>query len=429
MPQTSGKLRIALLTYRGNPHSGGQGVYTRHLTRALVGLGHSVEVFSGQPYPELDRGVDFTPVPSLDMYRPEDPFRVPRLSEFRDWIDALEYATVCTAAFPEPLTFSLRVRRLLRHRLGDFDIVHDNQCLGYGILDIQRMGYPLVATIHHPITVDRDLEMTHATSWRRKVSMRRFYSFTRMQVRVARQIERLITVSDASRRDLAAQMGVPLERLSVVPIAVDHDVFKPRPSVARVPGRILAMASADVPLKGIRPLLEAVARVRTRRDVEVVVVSKPRKGSDTPAYVRQLGLEDVVRFVNGISEDELSRLYAEAEVAVVPSLYEGFSLPAVQAMASGLPVVATTAGALPEVIGIDGVHGLLVPPADSEALAHALDRALGDPELRARLAATRAPIDATQFWRPPRRPPVASNAASAGGSCPAEAPVLATAER
>jgi glycosyltransferase involved in cell wall biosynthesis len=386
MPQDWGRLRIALLVYRGNPHSGGQGVYTRHLARALVGMGHRVEVLAGQPYPELDQGVDFTAVPSLDMYRPDDPFRVPHPREFRDWIDVLEYATVCTAAFPEPLTFSLRARRLLKQRLDDFDIVHDNQCLGYGILDIQRAGFPVIATIHHPITVDRDLEFAHATSLRRKVSMHRFYSFTRMQVRVARQIPRLITVSDNSRRDLKEEMGIELDKLAVVPVGVDHEVFRPMPEVARVPGRILAMASADVPLKGVRPLLEAVARLRSRRQVELVVVSRPREGSDTPAYVRKLGLEDAVRFVNGITEEELVRHYAEAEVAVVPSLYEGFSLPAVQAMAAGLPLVATTAGALPEVIGRDGEHGLLVAPGDSEALAVALDRALGDPALRDRLA-------------------------------------------
>src|SRR5688500_5236875 len=143
-------LRIALLTYRGNPHSGGQGIYVRYLSRALVELGHTVEVFSGQPYPEVDAGVTLTKVPSLDLYRQPDPFRRPKVSEFRDWIDVLEYVAMCTAAFPEPVTYSLRVARLLRERGDDFDAVHDNQCLGYGILDIAKR-MPTLATIHHPI--------------------------------------------------------------------------------------------------------------------------------------------------------------------------------------------------------------------------------------------------------------------------------------
>src|SRR5438270_11281552 len=106
MPEAESSLRVALLSYRGNPHSGGQGVYTRHLARNLRALGHHVEVFAGQPYPELDQGIPLTRVASLDLYRPADPFRLPRRQEFRDWVDVLEYAAMCTASFPEPLTFS-----------------------------------------------------------------------------------------------------------------------------------------------------------------------------------------------------------------------------------------------------------------------------------------------------------------------------------
>ena len=392
-------LRVALLAYRGNPHSGGQGVYVRHLARALTALGHQVEVFAGQPYPELDDDVALTPVPSLDLYRPEDPFRVPGISEFRDWVDLLEYGIMGTAGFPEPLTFSLRVRRVLGSRLGDFDVVHDNQCLGYGLLDLQRSKTPLIATIHHPIVVDRELDLAHARNLRERIVRHRWYGFTRMQGRVARRLRRVITVSEASRADLVDRMGLDPDRLTVIPVAVDREVFRPQPSIARVPGRILAMASADVPIKGLVPLLEAVARLRARRPAELVVVAKPRIKSEIPATLRRLGVEGSVRFVSGIDDDELARLYAEAEVAVVPSLYEGFSLPAVQAMACGLPLVATTAGALPEVVGQDGITGLLVPPGDSEALAAALQRALDDPDLRARLGqAARARVNSRYSW-------------------------------
>ena len=382
MPEPAG-LRVALLTYRGNPHSGGQGVYTRHLSRALTELGHSVEVFSGQPYPEVD--CPLTRVPSLDLYRTPDPFRTPRLAEFRDWIDALEYGVMCTAGFPEPLTFSLRVRRMLRSRRQDFDVVHDNQCLGYGVWQLAREGWPVLATIHHPIHMDRELEL-QASNWRRQLSQRRWFAFLRMQVKVARRLPRIVTVSENSARDLVSLMGLRPEQLSVVPIGVDHELFRPLPGVARVPGRILAMASADVALKGMMPLLESMARLRRVRPAELVVVARPRQDSEIPAALRRLGLEGAVRFVSGIDDEALVRLYAEAEVAVVPSLYEGFSLPAVQAMACGLPLVATTAGALPEVVGRDGETGLLVPPGDPAALAAALDRVLGDAHLRQNLA-------------------------------------------
>ena len=387
MSPGEGSLRIAFLAYRGNPHSGGQGVYTRYLTRELVALGHHVTVFGGQPYPELDDGVDFVPVPSLDLYRQPDPFRVPRPREFRSLVDVLEFALMCTAGFPEPLTYSLRARKVLAGRRHDFDVVHDNQCLGTGMLGMLADGWPLLTTLHHPITVDRRLELEHARTWRRQLTLRRWYGFVRMQVRVARRLPAVLTVSESSRADIVEQIGVAPDRLSVVPVGVDEALFRPLPHVDRVPGRLMTTASADVPLKGLVPLLEAVAKVRTERHAELVVIGKPRAESRVEATIERLGLEGAVRFVNGVSDERLVELYAEAELAVVPSLYEGFSLPAVEAMACGVPLVATTGGALPEVAGTDGETALLVPPGDVGALAVAIGRALDDPGLRARVGA------------------------------------------
>ncbi len=384
-PPGPGGLRVAFLIYRGNPRCGGQGVYTRHLTRELVELGHSVEVLSGQPWPEVDDGVGFTPIPGLDLYREPDPFRVPHPREFSDRLDALEFAVMCTAGFGEPWAYSLRARRLLASRRGDFDLVHDNQCLGSGMLGMVRDGWPILTTLHHPITVDRQLALDHASNPWQKFTTRRWFGFLRMQVKVARRLPAIVTVSESSRTDIVAQMGVDPERMTVVPVGVDHTVFRPSPDVEPVPGRLMVTSSSDVPMKGLVPLLEAVAKLRTERDVELVVVGKPRPGGRVDRAIERLGLEGAVRCVSGISDAELAREYAQAQVAVVPSLYEGFSLPAVEAMACGAPVVATTGGALPEVVGRDGDTGLLVPPNDPGALAGAIARLLDDPDLRARL--------------------------------------------
>ena len=383
-----GQLRVAYLVYRGNPRCGGQGVYSRHLTRELVQLGHEVTVFSGPPYPELDEGVGFVQVPSLDLYREPDPFRVPRPKEFTSSIDALEFALMCTAGFPEPRTFTLRARRLLAGQRERFDLVHDNQSLGSGLLGMMRDGWPLMATIHHPITVDRRLDLDHAPTIRKRLTLRRWYGFVKMQMRVARKIPRILTVSESSCGDIAEQLGVERSRMSVVPVGVEEQVFRPHPEIAKVPGRMMTTASADVPMKGLVPLLEALAKVRTEReDAHLIVIGRVKEGSRVPDVMERLGLGEAVRFVSGISDDELARWYASAELAIVPSLYEGFSLPAIEAMSCGVPLVATTGGALPEVVGRDGETGLLVEPNDPGALAVAILRALGDAELRARLGA------------------------------------------
>jgi glycosyltransferase involved in cell wall biosynthesis len=384
-PRLEGGLRIAFLIYRGNPRCGGQGVYTRHLTRELVALGHSVEVFAGQPWPELDDGVGFTPLPGLDLYREPDPFRMPHPAEFGGIADALEFAIMCTAGFGEPLAFSLRARRALAGRTGEFDLVHDNQCLGTGMLGILRDGWPLLTTLHHPITVDRQLAIEHAQGWWSQVTTRRWFGFLRMQARVARALPAIVTVSHSSQRDIADQLGVDPRRMSVVPVGVDHTVFRPRVDATARPGRIMVTTSSDVPMKGLVPLLEAVAKLATERPIELLVVGEPRPDGRVARTIERLGLGPVVTCVHGISDDELARCYGEAQVAVVPSLYEGFSLPAIEAMACGVPVVATTGGALPEVVGADGDTALLVPPDDAGALAAAIGRLLDDPSLRARV--------------------------------------------
>jgi glycosyltransferase involved in cell wall biosynthesis len=386
-PPRPGGLRVAYLTYRGNPRCGGQGVYTRHLTRELVALGHSVEVLSGPPWPELDPGVGFTPVPGLDLYRDPDPFRVPHPSEFHSPEDWIEFGVMCTAGFGEPLAFSRRARRILAARRDDFDVVHDNQCLGTGMLGMVDDGWPLLTTLHHPITVDRELALAHSTSTWQRFTQRRWFGFLGMQVRVARALPAVVTVSQNSRQDIAAHLGVAPERMTVVPVGVDHTVFRPLADVTPVPGRIMVTSSSDVPMKGLVPLLEAVAKLRTEREVELTVIGRPSEGGRVDRAIARLGLRDAVHCVSGISDEALARLYGEAEVAVVPSLYEGFSLPAIEAMSCGVAVVATTGGALPEVVGTDGETGLLVPPDDPGALALAIERLLDDPALRSRLGA------------------------------------------
>jgi glycosyltransferase involved in cell wall biosynthesis len=373
-------VRIALTSYRSKPHCGGQGVYVRHLSAALADLEHQVEVFSGPPYPDLDPRVRLTTVPSLDLYAEDNPFRTPARSEFRSLVDVQEFAIMCTAGFPEPRTFSKRVVPILAARRAEFDVVHDNQSLGGALLRLPGAGLPLVGTIHHPITVDRRLDLA-AAGWKRRLSLHRWYGFLGMQGRTARRIPLHLTPSQNSADDAVRDFRLRPDQLTVVPIGVDLDLFRPRGR--RVPGRIVAMSSADVPLKGLGILLRAIAELPAGVDVELIVVSRPVPGGTTEKLVADLGLATRVRFVHGLTDEELAVLMASAEIMVVPSLYEGFSLPAVEAMASGTPLIASDVASLPEVVGRDGSCGVLVPAGHVAGFARAIVELLDTPQRRA----------------------------------------------
>jgi glycosyltransferase involved in cell wall biosynthesis len=377
-------LRIAVLTYRGYRYSGGQGVYVRMLSGALSRLGHSAAVLSGPPYPVLDAGIELVRLPSLELFRPEEPFRPVRPP--RDAVDLLEWAVMSAARFPEPLTFSLRAWAWLRRHRARFDVVLDNQSLGWGVAACHYRTLPVAAMVHHPTTVDLTLELQRAPDDATRRRAKRFYAYTRMQAKVARRLPVVLAPAASSRADAIAGYGLDPARVVVVPNGVDAEVFAPAPDTGRIPGRLVVTTSADISLKGLPVLAEAVAKLRTGRRIELVVVGRRAPEGVGSRAVARLGLDDVVRFTGALPPEEITRVYAEAQVAVVPSLYEGFCLPAAEAMASGVPLVATTGGALPEVTGPDGEAALCVPPDDPDALAVAIERLLDDAELRARLS-------------------------------------------
>jgi glycosyltransferase involved in cell wall biosynthesis len=375
-------LRIGLLSYRGNPHCGGQGVYVRHLSHALCQLGHQVDVLSGPPYPELNNGARLHRLPSLDLYNPEALFRTPTVRELCNPINMLEWLGISTMGFSEPLTFGLRAYQRLKTRNG-YDIIHDNQSLSYGVWAIARHT-PTVATIHHPITVDRDLAVRAETLLWKKFKHLRWYSFIGMQKRVAPSLRRIITVSAHAREDIRREFRIPVERFSVVPNGIDTQLFHPLPGVEREPFRLIATNSSDIALKGLHILLKAVALLLpSHPKLQLVVVGMPKKKSAIFKLIRELGIGGRVHFTGRIPQDEYLHQYARAWAAVVPSLYEGFGLPVGEAMACGVPVISTTGGALPEVVGD---AGLLVPPGDHLALAKAIAQVCNDPVCAMRLS-------------------------------------------
>lgn len=377
-------LRVALVGYRSNPYSGGQGVYIKFLSRALVDIGHEVEVISGPPYPELDSRVRLIRLPSLNLFEADNHVTALRPRHLLSYTDLFEWASMLTGGFAEPYTFGRRLERHFRTHRPGYDLIHDNQSLCYGTLALQKKGLPLVTTVHHPITSDLDIALEQAKDWRLRLLIRRWHSFLGMQKKVARQLHHLVTVSVASRRDLAAAFGLNPGKISVVSNGIDTDLFKPLEADLGEPETIMTTASADAPLKGLAYLLKAFAQLKqSRPKLRLLLLGKLKQDGDTAKLIEALGIGAAIEFHTDLSSQEVAALYRRAQAAVVPSIYEGFGLPAAEAMASGLPVVATDGGALPEVVGDAGV---LVPVRDHQALAAALEALLADPARRKRLA-------------------------------------------
>ena len=322
-------LNICLLSYRSNPHCGGQGVYLKNLSRALKDLGHRVEVISGPPDPYLDDDIPLFQLPGLDLYNPKDPFRVPKLNELTDPINLFEWIGVSTMGFPEPFTFGLRAYRFLHSRLQSFDIVHDNQSLSYGIWAINKK-VPTIATIHHPVTVDRKIAIQSEITPLKKMKQWRWHSFIGMQRRVSQSLARIITVSNSARDDICRDFNLKPDNFKIVPNGIDTDLFYPIPGIERKKDRIIVTNSADTPLKGLFFLFQAVAELSKTQRIQVTVIGTPKADGRIVNLIRKLGIGHLVNFTGRIDNGEFVRQYARATAAVVPSVYEGFGLPVVR---------------------------------------------------------------------------------------------------
>lgn len=374
-------LRVCLLGYRSHPYGGGQGIYIKYLSKALVEAGHQVDVISGEPYPHLDPRVTLIKLPGMNIY--EKGLLSARPQHLAHWSNWQEWFGKLTGGFAEPVSFGRRVDRYLHEHGASYDLIHDNQCLAYGMLNIQRRQ-ALVTTIHHPITSDKLIALKATDKWWQKLLIHRWYHFLSMQKKVARQLDHVVTVSQKSKQDIAAAFDMPEDSIQLVYNGIDTEVFAPQPDVQRKTLRIMATASADAPLKGVRYLVEAFAQLLPQYPgLELLMVSKPKPGGETEKLVKRLGLEPHIQFVSGISTEQLVRYYAEATLVVVPSVYEGFGLPAGEAMACEVPVVSTTGGALAEVVA---GAGILVPTRNATAIAAAVAQLLDEPATREQLA-------------------------------------------
>jgi len=387
-------MRICLLTYRGNPYSGGQGIYVYYLAREFQRMGHEVEVVASPPLPEVSEGVILHCLKSLSIYHPESSLRT-NLPKVRNPVDLYELCATQQGLFVEPLTFSLRAYAKLRelckrHR---FDIIHDNQGLGYGLLLMKRLNMPVIATIHHPLPIDRQADLEQANGLRQRWRIRKFYSFIGMQAFVSRRLERIIAVSQNAARQTELLFRVPADKLRVVYNGIDTQIYDKNEQASQKRDGLIMVGNTDDRKKGVLYLLKALQLLQ-EDGVKLTIVDDAERHSSyaddvgpLPSYgshlVKKLGLDGMVHFTGRLTREELAQQYSAARIAIVPSLYEGFGLPAAEAMACGTPVIASTGGALPEVVGDAGI---LVPPRRADALAAAIRQLLNDEQAQQRMS-------------------------------------------
>ena len=374
------RLKICLLSYRSNPRSGGQGVYIKFLSKALADLGHQVDVISSEPFPELDSRVKLIKIFGLNLFEKENHVTALRFKHLFSFTDFFEWLSMLTGGFAEPYTFGRRVLKYLKRNNSNYDIIHDNQSLCYALISLKKKGWPVIATIHHPISLDLKIAIEHEERWRYKLLINRWHYFLRMQKDVARKIDQVVTVSESSKNDIAKDFEVARENIAVVYNGVDTEIFRPLPQIERTSETIMTTTSSDSPLKGLTFLLKAVAELTEEfQNLHLNILGRVNDGGTAARLIKELKLDTKVSFFSDISTSEIVELYAKAACAVVPSLYEGFGFPAGEAMACEVPVVSTNGGALPEVVG---EAGLIVEAGDHGALAKSIAYLLRNPDLR-----------------------------------------------
>ena len=377
------KLKIAFLSYRSKPFSGGQGIYVKYLSKALYDLGHEIDVFSGPPYPDLDQKINLVKVPSLGLYEKKSKFYDVNPMMLLKPINLFEWLSVNSGGFPEPYTFGKRIKKILKQNLNKYDVIHDNQSLAYELLFFQKKK-PLVTTIHHPISLDLSYQLQSTNDIFLKLLMRRWHSFLVMQKFVAKRLKKIVVPSNSSMEDIKDEFHVDKNKMERVMNGIDLNVFYPDSKIQKIPFRLVTVASADVPLKGLDYLLKALSDLaEVYSDISLSIIGEQKKGGHTERLIKKLNLEKRVNFFSNLTQEDLRKTYCEAELAIIPSLYEGFGFAAIEAMACGVPLISSSGGALPEVIKDTGI---IIPPKNVKEIYNSVDYLLSSPHIAKELA-------------------------------------------
>ena len=371
------KLNIAILSYRSAKFGGGQGVYIKDISFALSLMGHNVDVISGPPYPDLHDGVKLIKLPGLDLFETfsfKDRFKKFKKKKSKNFDDYYEFFIALAGGFPELRTFGNRANNYLKIN-NNYDVIIDNQSISYGLIEIQKR-FPLIEIIHHPITFDFKFELAASKKIKYKISRYLWYSFLKMQKRVAPKLQNIITVSQSSKKGIIEEFNCKKNNILVINNGLDTEEFSPIEESVRDLNRLITTASADVPLKGLDYSLKALKILKKDNpNIHLIVIGSPKKGGHTERLIKELNIKDNVFFKKHISKEEIRRLYSTSSVAIVSSLYEGFGYPVIEAMSCEVPLIATNVSSIPELVG---KYGILIDPKDENLLSHKIKNVLSN---------------------------------------------------
>ena len=371
-------LNIAILSYRSAPFGGGQGIYVYELSKALKKIGHNVDVISGPPYPELIADIKLIKLPGLNLFSTfkfRERLKIFYNAKNKSLDDWYEFISTLMGGFPELRTFGNRANRFLADK--NYDAVIDNQSISYGMIDIQK-SKPLIEIMHHPISKDYYYDLKYAKGVLQRISKIRWFSFLKMQKKVAKEINVVVTPSSNSKQDIHKDFKVAISRIKVIPNGIDFNTFCPKPNIVPSPNQIITTASADVPLKGLDFSLHAIARLKYEYpDIKLTVIGSPRAEGHTERLIKKLKLVEQVSFKTNLTKEEITQEYAKSSAAVVSSLYEGFGFPVGEAMACATPLIATKVASIPE---ITGSFAQLIPAEDADAIFQGLKNIFQHPQ-------------------------------------------------
>lgn len=348
------KLKIGLLSYRSDPFSGGQGIYIKNVSETLQNRGHEVTIFSGNPLPIVSNKIKVVEINTpgyFETFNSFERFKIFQAQE-KTRLDLWDFIETFTGTFTEPIFFGDRLLQNTEFAktADSYDVFHDNQSISNYPDSINKK---LITTLHHPIHVDRDIDLENESSFLRKLAIKRWYSFLNFQKKNLKKVKKIISPSKSSKKDICHYFQYPAEQISVIWNGIDLADYKFHQRTS-FNSEFVTIISSDVPMKNLRNILKALCLLKNDGlSAKLTIIGDLRE--DNKKLINDLDLNDLVSFRKKLPRNELIKILNASDIGIAASSYEGFGFPLVEMIATGLPVIVSDKASLPELAGDAGL--------------------------------------------------------------------------